>query len=157
MKRCSTCKTQKPMNEFNKNRTRNDGLCYQCRDCQKETSKKYKQSKKGQTVQKRYEKSENGKEARRRAVKKYKQSENGKTKRKGEDKRRREKYPQKIKARVAISHAVVGKKIPSISSLRCANCGQNADQYHHYKGYERDNWLKVIPLCRSCHTKEHNS
>ena len=41
MKRCCICGIVKDLNEFNKNRTKKDGVQVQCRDCGKEKSKEY--------------------------------------------------------------------------------------------------------------------
>lgn len=38
----------------------------------------------------------------------------------------------------------------------CSKCGSKSEvQGHHHKGYEEENWLNVIWLCRTCHNKEH--
>src|ERR1700744_1885818 len=36
MKQCSSCKVEKEVSEFGKNRTRKDGLQHSCRDCRKQ-------------------------------------------------------------------------------------------------------------------------
>ena len=41
-KRCSHCGVVKPLSEFTKNRTTNDGLSYWCKDCVKEVYPSYK-------------------------------------------------------------------------------------------------------------------
>lgn len=41
MKKCTICKTDKPIDEYNKNKTRKDGYSTVCRECNKEVSKKY--------------------------------------------------------------------------------------------------------------------
>lgn len=41
MKKCSTCKEEKPLAEFNKNKTRIDGLQTFCRVCNKKRAKRY--------------------------------------------------------------------------------------------------------------------
>lgn len=41
LKVCSICKQEKLLSEFNKNKTRSDGLQTFCRDCNKEKSKDY--------------------------------------------------------------------------------------------------------------------
>jgi 5-methylcytosine-specific restriction endonuclease McrA len=41
LKKCSHCKVEKPISEFNKNRSKKDGLQDQCRDCQKISNSKY--------------------------------------------------------------------------------------------------------------------
>jgi hypothetical protein len=46
MKKCSGCKTEKPLKEFYKNKRMNDGHSIYCVSCTKENSKKYHQRKK---------------------------------------------------------------------------------------------------------------
>jgi type VI protein secretion system component VasA len=46
MKKCSGCQTEKPLNEFYKNKRMNDGHSIYCVSCTKENSKKYHQRKK---------------------------------------------------------------------------------------------------------------
>lgn len=41
MKKCYTCQAEKPILEFNKNKSRKDGLNSICKDCSKQRSKKY--------------------------------------------------------------------------------------------------------------------
>lgn len=41
MKRCGTCDTDKEVSEFNKNKSKPDGLNTICKDCSKEKSKNY--------------------------------------------------------------------------------------------------------------------
>lgn len=38
---------------------------------------------------------------------------------------------------------------------RCRDCDKKEVEGHHYKGYERKNWLAVIWLCRKHHIHEH--
>lgn len=41
MKKCSTCKIEKPLEDFAKNPQKKDGLNYKCKECQKEYFKKH--------------------------------------------------------------------------------------------------------------------
>lgn len=41
MKKCATCKQEKSLEEFNKNKTRKDGYQTLCKECNRERSKKY--------------------------------------------------------------------------------------------------------------------
>lgn len=59
----------------------------------------------------------------------------------------------KIKARLAVGHAVEYGRIPPARELLCAYCGEPAYEYHHHRGYARKYWLDVIPLCHPCHTE----
>jgi protein-arginine kinase activator protein McsA len=43
MKTCSKCKTSKPTTEFNETKTNKDGLSYLCRDCNRNSSKAYRE------------------------------------------------------------------------------------------------------------------
>mgnify|MGYP001602471508 CR=1 FL=1 len=37
----------------------------------------------------------------------------------------------------------------------CQLCGRKNADAHHYKGYKKENWIKIKWLCRFCHSKEH--
>ena len=54
----------------------------------------------------------------------------------------------------AVRHAIKRGKLRPVRSEVCA-CGQPARHYHHHKGYAREHRLTVVPLCGSCHQKEH--
>lgn len=41
LKKCGSCKNIKPISNFNKNRNRKDGLCFECKSCNSERHKKY--------------------------------------------------------------------------------------------------------------------
>ena len=51
MKTCSRCKTTKELSEFGKRKNTFDGLYYWCKECNKETSKKFNKSNRGQELQ----------------------------------------------------------------------------------------------------------
>ena len=141
-----------------------------------ESDERYNNSEKGIERRKRYEKSEKGKEARRR----YYQSDAAKEKRRERDRRYRlskkakeknkrynnskkgrerykrywNKWPERKVARKAVFDAIQRGDLPTLESQSCA-CGALAESYHHHKGYGRQHYLDVIPLCWSCHYKEH--
>ena len=58
-----------------------------------------------------------------------------------------------IKARSKVNHMVEGGKLPRVSTLLCMDCGIQAQQYDHYKGYEPENWLDIQPVCSKCSDK----
>jgi hypothetical protein len=63
-----------------------------------------------------------------------------------------EAFPNKYIARVAVSSAVLSKKLPPIKTQKCSVCKKRqAQNYHHHLGYEKDHWLDVIPVCSKCH------
>ena len=57
------------------------------------------------------------------------------------------------KAHDAIRFATRDGVLPKIETRRCS-CGNWAAHYHHHRGY-KGHELEVIPLCISCHKKEH--
>jgi len=64
--------------------------------------------------------------------------------------------PNRVKSHAAVQQAIKRGEIPPISAQQCADCGKQAIQYHH-ESYLPDDWLKVIPLCRPCHTRRHQA
>lgn len=59
------------------------------------------------------------------------------------------------RARTTVNRAVRTGKLPNASTLPCATCAAPAREYHHHLGYERSNWLMVIPVCAQCHKDHH--
>ena len=55
----------------------------------------------------------------------------------------------------AVRRAVISGKLPPIKTCACKSCGKPATNYHHHNGYEKENWLDVVPLCGKCHSEEH--
>jgi hypothetical protein len=82
---------------------------------------------------------------------------NYKQKRKEYDRRRRKTQYLKVRAREVVRKAVYKKKIPSAKLLPCAWPGRqkHADEYHHHKGYEKEKWMDVQPLCYEHHGLIH--
>ncbi len=64
---------------------------------------------------------------------------------------RRYKDRQKIRARDAVSNAIKRGELPPAQQCSCVRCGQPAAAYHHHKGYRRENFLDVKPVCHDCH------
>lgn len=62
----------------------------------------------------------------------------------------RKKYPEKWKARWAVSNAVRGERLPRVQTMACVDCGKPATRYDHYKGYAAENRLDVQPVCHRC-------
>lgn len=55
----------------------------------------------------------------------------------------------------AVRAAIRCGELPRADEVACAHCGQQARHYHHRNGYGQEALLDVIPLCVSCHKKEH--
>ncbi|GEM_PF-1803579 len=171
-KNCPKCKQTKPISEFTKNRSRKDGLLYWCKTCHKVYKQAYKQSESGKAVNRKakakYQQTPNGKATHRKGNAKYKQTPKGRaadakyfktpkgkaTLRKAEAKRnaRNPNYP---KAKHAVNHTITAGKLPRANTRRCYYCPEQAEQYHHWLGYEPEHWLDVVPVCVECHRNIH--
>lgn len=81
-----------------------------------------------------YSQTDAGKESRRRAAETYRRNNR-----------------LKVDARSAVNHAIESGKIPSPKLLPCVECKGQASEYHHCDGYDRDNWLRVVAVCKLCH------
>ena len=138
-KRCCHCKQSKPLNEFYRNKSSDDGHHYECKVCKNERDRVYRRSAKGKAVNRRYQQSEKGKAA----YKRYNQTEKGKA--------RQKRYPNQIKATRAVNHAIRAGKLPRPDTFSCHYCPKPAQQYHHWHGYEKEHWLDVVPVCIDCH------
>lgn len=133
-KRCSCCKKTKEPDEFNRNKSHKDGRHSQCRDCERTSGLRYYRSAKGNAVRTAYAKTE---------------------KCKASHERHAEKYPEKRRARNAVNNAVVAGHMPSAKTQTCQHCDNQAELYHHHKGYATEHWLDVIALCRKCDVADH--
>lgn len=58
------------------------------------------------------------------------------------------------KAKTAVKIAVKQGKLPNVKSISCVDCGEQAQEYHHWS-YKEEHWLDVIPLCITCHKARH--
>ena len=117
--------------------------------------KRYRESAKGKIVQKRYQQTEKGKIARRKAVHRHRQTERGRIAHCQESLRYQNRHPKRKKAISAVNNAIKGDKLLRPNTFQCRCCPAQAEQYHHYLGYEPECWLFVMPLCRKCHVKIH--
>ena len=58
---------------------------------------------------------------------------------------------EKHLAREEVHKAIMRDELPSARKNLCFLCGNGARNYHHHKGYSKENSLRVIPLCLKCH------
>lgn len=178
MKRCGKCNVKKPLDEFYREARSKDGRQRWCKKCASEYSKsekakesqrrhretesyrmsqrRYDQSEKGKTTKRQWSRSEKAKEYRRKwdktdkakaIYKRYRESDKGKA----TQQRDREHYPERHAARHKVNFAVECGELLCAKDQDCAICGREAQSYHHHKGYAREYWLDVIPLCNVCH------
>ena len=135
MKRCSICKEEKELNEFNKRKGSKDGLQKECRICQKQYYQRNKEKIKAYKNQYYLR----NKERRREYSKEY-----------NKDYHRRN--PEKYKARQKLNKAVQRGKIHK--PLYCSSCDSDKHLEAHHTDYSKP--LEVMWLCRTCHRELHN-
>jgi len=160
-KQCSKCKKIKPVSEFYPRKDRSFGYYNPCKSCKSIYKKQYCNSEKGKKILDNYLKKPGVIKKRKISYKKYIQSEKGKKARyKIEHSIKRKISRQKHKHKETIRHktyyAVRTGVLPNISTRRCAICGNQANEYHHYNGYKIKHYLDIIPLCYICHSHIHH-
>lgn len=122
-KPCSKCKQVKPLSEFHRNRSKASGVDSICKACARSRSK-----------------------LRINYHREYRQTEKGKA-----AEARRPYNPAKKKVNNKINQLVRMGRMPRVSTLRCIECNEQAQEYHHHNGYGEAHQLDVVPLCRHCH------
>ena len=60
--------------------------------------------------------------------------------------------PEQVKAHNSVKHAVAKGDLPRVKTCTCADCGVQAEEYHH-PDYSKPLW--VVPLCKACHVRRH--
>jgi hypothetical protein len=127
---CNRCKTTKPPEEFNKNRTTKTGLSNWCKLCCSEQQKEYRKTN-------RYKKK----------PEKHRQTEAYKLKRKlyCRDNRLR------MKANSQVLRAI--RRGDLKRPQYCSKCKKHCRPHGHHDNYNKP--LKVVWLCRSCHVSLH--
>ena len=68
-----------------------------------------------------------------------------------------ERFPEQTRARNAVYKAI--KKGTLIKPTVCSKCGEPSDDihFHHTDGYDPENYLVGIWVCRKCHRLCHNN
>ena len=127
-KRCSKCKDFKQLSDFYKHSSKKDGFQSYCKSCQRI----YNQTEKVKAYQILYGQTKKGK---------------------ARNKRFNTHHPNQIKAKNTVNNAIQAGKLPRPDTLFCTYCYEMAQHYHH-PDYSKP--LKVIPLCRKCHTRIHS-
>jgi hypothetical protein len=156
LKSCSKCGQPKTLDEFNKDKLQKDGHRPDCKECRKKQQSEYRNRPSVYTTRAEYRK-EHAENNRSYAKMSYKK--NGRTRSIEGDRVRRNQWrhnnPLATNAHDAVQRAVQDGRLPAASNQICHKCHAQADEYHHYLGYQKDVWLNVIPLCRSCHKLIH--
>lgn len=157
-KRCTKCKAEKLLSEFCKDKSRLGGHNCYCKSCCSKLAAEYQKGK-GREISsarsRRYRQTERGARLYKASNKAYRNRDKGREYCRKSAKKYRTRWPQKAKARNAVSSEVRAGRIPPAKTLPCKQCDANAELYHHHKGYEKNHWLDVIPLCHKCDRQAH--
>lgn len=166
-KQCTKCGIVKPLSEYHKDKRSGDGHYSHCRVCHYQMTETYAQTEHGkEIISKSHKKTyweRGGKEKMRlrnsapeakkqRVV--YATSDAGKAAQKRKDERRKRVSPEKLRAKNAVGHAVASGLLPPVNTLKCSQCGSQAEEYHH-RSYALEDFLRVTPLCKKCHAKTY--
>lgn len=152
VKQCSKCGEVKLLSDFVKNRSRPDGYAHYCKPCAQAARAKWiEENPDTHKAAKRRLYWNNAERERARA--RAHRAANPEVARRFRCRRLQE-HPEKIKAVNAVNQAVANGDLPHISKQLCAVCNASAKNYHH-ESYDKSDWLKVIPLCFSCHRQVH--
>jgi len=132
MKRCPGCKSDKPLDQFYRNRANPDGLTYRCKTCHGASRDRYMAS-------------PAGREAARRATAAW---------RARHPNYQSPRDPQRVRARNLLNWAVLRGDV--LKPTRCELCWRDTTpQAHHRNGYADPDALNVIWLCTRCHGIAH--
>lgn len=137
-KRCPRCKTVKLVAEFHKSRAAYDGVASYCKICINALSRQRAQLPKYKAFKAKY-----------RSTPEYKEREKLY---KAKDRARHAKH---YKARRVVRDAIKKGELWSAKTSECVYCGEQANGWHHWAGYEEEHWMDVIPLCQKCDRKAH--
>ena len=138
-KKCSKCKKFYSWSDYYADKRAKDNKQSQCRYCIMEKIAQYQKGK--------------GKEKHLEACRKHSTTDKARL----SLRRVRAKNPDRTKAQAHVAYQVKRGYWPKASFLECADCNKQACHYHHHKGYNRDNWLIVVPLCQGCHQLRHDN
>ena len=148
---CSSHGMPQVVDNFYKSHRLRDGLTSECKECTISTVRIYQQTPEGRAIN-------------RKAVSKFGRSENGKERaaaHKKSDKGKlqqlsyRTRHAEERKARNAVNNAVK-RGVLQPANMQLCECGNPAIEHHHHLGYAKDNWLRVVAVCKTCHVIFHS-
>lgn len=163
MKTCSRCGEEKPLDDYYL--SKNGRYSHLCKRCSNEKSREYhsanREKRKEQMASYRSENRESLYSKERERMQSAEHRNNRRQHVHSWRERNREhvrQYNQSlpIKARSFLNKHVAKGGFPPANTMVCDVCQESlANHYHHYQGYEKDNWLVVKAVCTECHGKEH--
>lgn len=145
-KLCKKCRLIKPLTEFHRNKLLRDGHENRCKSCALARARARHAANPEIERQRQYK-------YRRNNVEKVRQTIKARDARRPPRKYTNvRKNQDAVKARKLVEKYVQVGKLPKVTTLPCAHCGQQACDYHH-DDYGKP--LVVTPLCRRCHNRVH--
>jgi len=141
-RRCYFCKERKPLSEFGKHRSANQGNSYLCKSCNRERNQKfyYKDQEKYIRLKREYEAKHKGTEKfKLKHKKRWLQVKNSPI------------LYGHAKANAKLCHEV---KMGRMKREPCERCGEVKTEGHHHKGYDKP--LEVMWLCVRHHHSIHH-
>lgn len=136
MKTCRRCGTEKPEEDFHRNKTRPGGRSYTCKACYSAWYKTYHQA--------------NAAKRRQNSAKWISENPDRLAAWRAANRKR---YTPQLQARAAVNNAIRDKRFSPAEDFNCFDCGMPASQWDHYAGYAKAHWFDVDPVCRDCHDK----
>lgn len=165
---CTKCGQEKPFSDFHRQAKAPNGLRSHCKECRKSDTRQYYENNKERVLSTnadwRMRYPQKMRQYQKTYEERYPERVNNSKRRYAQLHARelvakamqyRKEHPDKYKAHVAVQVAVGKGLLPKIGTQLCENCGNVAQNYHHWS-YEREHWLDVIPLCCKCHNGIHN-
>lgn len=157
-KKCSVCLQEKPLAGFAKDKRLPDGCKTYCKECRKSWDAKYR-SKAEVKEQRKVRYSGYQREYKRAHPQVRPAGYDPRVDATGHEEKKALWYKNNPDAALAHSRlfeAIKAGKLPKAATHNCAQCSNQASDYHHHNGYGDGRELDVIPLCRSCHRLAHS-
>lgn len=143
-KRCSMCREVLPLDSFYDGKDTRDGKRSECKSCFNRDIMERRKTPQGHAVFIRAKRKYNAQPESRQKHTEYMRNV-----------RTTGRWYKQENARKRLWDAVLRNGFPRPTEHKCANCGAQAQEYHH-ESYEREHWLDVVPLCRKCHRSRHS-
>ena len=132
LKLCTKCKETKSLDGFSKDKRKKDGLQGQCKACNAEYTATHKEEITEYMAE---------------YGSKYFQTPAGKASNQRGSAKARIKFPEKEKARNAVSNAIRDGRLDKPAKCSVEDCTTPRVEAHHHLGYAKENWLDVQWLC----------
>jgi len=174
-KTCTKCGEAKPLDQFSKTKGAKDGLRAYCKSCSSALYKAWReenQERRSEYMREWHQANLEHETAY--ARERYRNDEEYRRKVLEWQRVQRQRDPEKVRqyersikqakgyrndqrrAQTTVARAVRRSLLPPAWSMVCSICDEaQASHWHHHKGYDRQYWLEVIPVCLDCHGKEH--